>query len=226
MTSATESALALMRAAGLPDEEAREWSDAFPAATGEYESDARRYGAFWRRSAALLQRLPPKPRRNEAEQAAAEALLTVARGSRESFLAAHVDEVYDLLTERCSKFRRLDDLVYDAAKLHPGLVPTREEVAAEAVHRQGDKDGVEIDQGLFFAHVLSRPRIGEHLCHAMLLAAAGERRARRRIRLARLARAWAGAPHPKRQGRPSRHDQSALSQRRGRHDARRDRARR
>ena len=51
----------------------------------------------------------------------------------------------------------------------PGLVPTRAEVDAEAAHRQGDKDGVEIDQGLFFAHVLSRPRIGEHLCHAMLL---------------------------------------------------------
>src|SRR4029077_13744878 len=26
-----------------------------------------------------------------------------------------------------------------------------------------------IDQGLFLAYVLSRPRIGEHLCHAMLL---------------------------------------------------------
>ena len=169
MTPPTESALAPMRAAGLPDEEAREWSDALPAAPGEYESDARRYGAFWRRSAALLRRLPPKPRRNEAEQAAAEALLTIARGSRESFLAAHVDEVYDRLTERRSKFRRLDDLVYDAAKLHPGLVPSREEVAAEAAHPQRDKDGVEIDQGLFLAYVLARPRIGEHLCHAMLL---------------------------------------------------------
>jgi len=169
MTPPTESALAPMRAAGLPDEEAREWSDALPAAPGEYESDARRYGAFWRRSAALLRRLPPKPRRNEAEQAAAEALLTIARGSRESFLAAHVDEVYDRLTERRSKFRRLDDLVYDAAKLHPGLVPPREEVAAEAAHPQRDKDGVEIDQGLFLAHVLARPRAGEHLCHAMLL---------------------------------------------------------
>jgi len=169
MTPATESALAPMRAAGLPDEEAREWADAFPAAPGEYESDARRYGAFWRRSAALLRRLPPKPRRDEAEQAAAEALLTAARSSHESFLAAHVDEVYDRLTERRSKFRRLDDLVYDAAKLHPGLVPSREEVAAEAAHPQRDKDGVEIDQGLFLAYVLARPRIGEHLCHAMLL---------------------------------------------------------
>jgi thioesterase DpgC len=66
-------------------------------------------------------------------------------------------------------FRRLDDLVYAAAELVPGLVPTRKEVDVEAAHRQGEKDGVEIDQGLFLAHVLARPRIGEHLCHAMLL---------------------------------------------------------
>ena len=92
-----------------------------------------------------------------------------ARASRESFLATHVEPVYDRLTERGSTFRRLDDLVYAAAKLVPGLVPTRDEVDAEAAHRQGDKAGAEIDQGLFLAHVLSRPRIGEHLCHAMLL---------------------------------------------------------
>ena len=73
------------------------------------------------------------------------------------------------MTGRCSVFRRLDDLVYAASKLVPGLVPTREEVDAEAAHPQRDKDGVEIDQGLFLAHVLGRPQSGEHLCHAMLL---------------------------------------------------------
>ena len=169
MTSATESGLAPLRAAGLPEQEAREWSESFPITTGELEADARDYGAFWRRSAALLGRLPPKPRRTEAERAAVDAGFSDARASRESFLAAHVEPIYDRLTEHGSTFRRLDDLVYAAAKIVPGLVPTREEVDAEAAHRQGDKDGVEIDQGLFLAHVLSRPRIGEHLCHAMLL---------------------------------------------------------
>jgi enoyl-CoA hydratase/isomerase-like protein len=169
MTSAMESALAPIRAAGLPEQEAQEWSDAFPATMGEYRSDAGRYSAFWRLSAALLRALPPKPRRSEAERAAAEALLSVARASRESFLAVHVEQIYDLLTERRSIFRRLDDLAYAAASLVPGLVPTREEVGAEAAHPQRDKDGVEIDQGLFLAHAFARPRAGEHLCHAMLL---------------------------------------------------------
>src|SRR5579872_5090801 len=151
MTQAIESALAAMRAAGLPEQEARQWSAVLPAGTGAYEQDARDHGVYWRKSAALLQRLPPKPRRNEAEQRAAEALLSAARVSRESFLTAHVDEVYDRLTGRLSTFRRLDDLVYQAATLVPGLVPTREEVEAEAAHPQRDKDGVEIDQGLFLA---------------------------------------------------------------------------
>jgi (3,5-dihydroxyphenyl)acetyl-CoA 1,2-dioxygenase len=169
MTSTTAEAATAMRAAGLPEQEAQEWSQGLPAASGGYETDAPSFGAFWSRSSALLRTLPLKARRNDAEQAAAAALISVARASREIFLAAHVDEIYARLTDRSSMFRRLDDLVYAAAELVPGLVPTRKEVDVEAAHRQGEKDGVEIDQGLFLAHVLARPRIGEHLCHAMLL---------------------------------------------------------
>jgi thioesterase DpgC len=158
-----------MRAAGLPERDVREWSESFPILTGEFEADARDSSTFWRRATSLLRKLPPKPKRNGVEQAAAEALFSDARASRESFLAAHIEPVYDRLTERGSTFRRLDDLVYGAAAVVPGLVPTQKEVRAEAAHPQRDKDGVEIDQGLFFAHALSRPRIGQHLCHAMLL---------------------------------------------------------
>ncbi len=169
MTSPPESVLGPLRAAGLPEQEMREWSESFPVMTGDYGPDARDCSAFWRRSAVLLRKLPPKPRRNEAEQTAADALMSDGRTSRELFLAAHVEQVYDLLTQRCSTFRRIDELVYAAAPLAPGLVPTQKEVRATAAHPQRDKDGVEIDQGLFLAHVLARPRIGEHLCHAMLL---------------------------------------------------------
>src|SRR5205085_9960310 len=35
--------------------------------------------------------------------------------------------------------------------------------------RQRGKDGIEIDQGIFFARVLAHPAAGAHLCHAMLL---------------------------------------------------------
>jgi thioesterase DpgC len=64
---------------------------------------------------------------------------------------------------------RVEDLVYAAADAVSGLTPTRAEVAAEAELLQRDKDGVEIDQGIFLAHVLASETAGRHLCHAMLL---------------------------------------------------------
>jgi thioesterase DpgC len=158
-----------MRAAGLPEQTAQEWARAVPGGINDYESDVQSYGSFWQLSASILQILPTKPKRNEAERAAADSILSVSRALRELFLGSHAERVYDLLTERRSVFRRLDDLVYAVSKIVPGLAPTRAEVEAEATHLQRDKDGVEIDQGLFLAHVLAHPRSGEHLCHAMLL---------------------------------------------------------
>jgi hypothetical protein len=58
MTSATESALGPLRAAGLPERDAREWSESFPVMIGDFDADARDSSAFWRRSTALLRRLP------------------------------------------------------------------------------------------------------------------------------------------------------------------------
>ena len=51
----------------------------------------------------------------------------------------------------------------------PGLVPTAQQIAAEEGCLQRDKDGLEIDQGLFLSAMLEQPRSGRHLCHAMLL---------------------------------------------------------
>jgi thioesterase DpgC len=56
-----------------------------------------------------------------------------------------------------------------AADAFPGLVPSAVQLAAESKLKQGDKDGLEIDQGIFLAHVLAEPDLGTHLCHAMLL---------------------------------------------------------
>jgi thioesterase DpgC len=150
----------------LPVEAADEWGQANPQTSAGYEADVARYGLFWSLGARLLQALPEKPKRNEAEAAAAGALLEASRASRELFLSAHAEPIYEELTEGRTLFRRLDDLVYAAAEFAPGLTPTRQEVAAEAARRQDDKDGVEIDQGIFLAHVLAHPRSGEHLCRA------------------------------------------------------------
>jgi (3,5-dihydroxyphenyl)acetyl-CoA 1,2-dioxygenase len=156
-------------AAGLDQAAIAAWAAARQERTTDLAGDRERYGRFWRCCDDLLQRLPPKPRRHDAETAAAHAILTSARAHRERFLGAHAEALYDQLTRNRSRFLRLDALVDEVAQAVPGLTPTREQLAVEQGRLQRDKDGIEIDQGLFLAHVLAGERSGLHLCHAMLL---------------------------------------------------------
>ena len=158
-------------AVGLPTEEIARWQSATPVTARGHtlESDRERFGAYWRLSSALLARLPAKAKRTAEEQIAATGLLTATRASRERFLRAHVAAVYNRLTLDRTKFVRIDALCDAAAQLVPGLTPKPADIALEAELAQRDKDGVEIDQGLFAAQVLANPECGTHLCHAMLL---------------------------------------------------------
>ena len=92
-----------------------------------------------------------------------------SREARERFLRAHARAVYDSLTAGRSRFLRLDELCRRAAAEFPGLVPSAAALESEARAAQRDKQGLEIEQGLFLAHVLADPDAGMHLCHAMLL---------------------------------------------------------
>ena len=78
-------------------------------------------------------------------------------------------ELYDQLTDRRTRFVRVDELCRRGAELRPDLLPSPAELAAEAGRMQRDKLGVEQKQGAFLAEVLSDPVAGAHLCHAMLL---------------------------------------------------------
>jgi (3,5-dihydroxyphenyl)acetyl-CoA 1,2-dioxygenase len=158
-----------LRAAGLGASAVAEWLADEPHARADYDGDCQRHSKFWLRSRDLIHRLPRKPARIAAEQMAADAIFSLAREHREQFLSAHGEAVYDRLTNTCSRFVRLEQLVFDAAVAVPGLAPTREQLAAERDCLQRDKDCLEIDQGIFLAHVLANARTGRHLCHAMLL---------------------------------------------------------
>jgi thioesterase DpgC len=90
------------------------------------------------------------------------------RRARRDFLRRHVEGVYAALTDGYRRTVRVEDLVFLAADHFPGLVPTREMIAAEREHKQADKEGFEIDQGLFLSAVLDARRPGLHLIHSML----------------------------------------------------------
>src|SRR5256886_12805229 len=145
------------------------WSATRPAVAGQFQFDADAHSKFWREGADLLAALPEKPKRNPAEARAAETILRVGRESREAFMGRHAEVVYRALTKDMTAFVRAEPLVYDAASLVPGLTPARSQVTAQNEKPQRDKDGIEVDQGIFFAHVLAHPAAGAHLCHPMLL---------------------------------------------------------
>lgn len=155
--------------AGLPGKTVAAWLAVDGAITGNYQTDADRLSRQWQLGDTLLQKLPRKPARTAGEAAAAAVLLERDRISRERFLARHAEAVYRRLTNDCTQFKRIETLVQDVAALLPGLAPDAGRLAAERGIPQRDKDGIEIDQGIFLAHVLAHPAVGMHLCHAMLL---------------------------------------------------------
>ncbi len=167
--AAAEHARAKVQQAGFPADEVQAWSGSCPVQITDFATDRERFAAFWRTTHTLLERLPVRAKRNPAEQVAAEQLLAAARDARERFLGAYATEIYAALTRQRSEFLRVDALCERAALSDPGLVPDRATLALEMARPLREKDGHEIDQGAFLAHVLADPTAGEHLCHAMLL---------------------------------------------------------
>ncbi|MDX3312437.1 enoyl-CoA hydratase/isomerase family protein [Streptomyces sp. ME08-AFT2] len=139
-----------------------------PTCTGVLEDDAAALARVTAAADGVLAGLPDRPRRTAAEHRLAQDARAATRAARQGFLALHTDAVYDRLTGARSRHLRLSDLVYTAADAFPGLVPDRLQMAREAARPQADKEGYEIDQGVFCAAVLRSPTAGPHLIDAML----------------------------------------------------------
>jgi thioesterase DpgC len=160
---------ALLVHAGLPFDSAVGFLESFPRLDGGFKQDTAVFSEYWQAGAALRAKLPAKPERDANEHVAYDVILRVERRARENFLSAHVESVYRRLTRNLERFVRVEELVYDAAAVVPGLVPTHEAVAQDAKRLLKDKDGLEVDQGILLSHVFAHASCGRHLCHAMLL---------------------------------------------------------
>ncbi|MGW1975514.1 (3,5-dihydroxyphenyl)acetyl-CoA 1,2-dioxygenase DpgC [Streptomyces sp. NPDC001889] len=112
--------------------------------------------------------LPRPGRRSPEQRARATAAKDAARALRARFLDTQVDAVYDRLTEGRTVALRLAELVAAAAVAFPGLVPSAELLADERSRTQADKEGHEIDQGIFLRAVLGSATAGPHLLESML----------------------------------------------------------
>jgi len=158
----------MLEAAGLSPTEIADWEASAPSGAQEFGAAARASAEYLTRGEELLARLPARRGRNEREAEAAAVLKAACERERIRFLRAYAEDVYVSLTDDLRRAIRDEDLVYLAAERFPGLVPTREQVAAERELALSEKEGVEIAQGLFFAYVLASERCGSHLVWAML----------------------------------------------------------
>jgi thioesterase DpgC len=168
--------------AGLQRELVVPWLDRDDEPSADFGADCEKFSPRWAMGAELLALLPLKPDRSDAQAAAAAAIMERDRATREAFLGAHVEAVYRRLTADFTKFRRVEELVEQVAAAVPGLVPDRKQLARGNGLPQKDKDGFEIDQGIFISRVLGHPQCGMHLCHAMLLPRPEAAEHRRRFR--------------------------------------------
>jgi thioesterase DpgC len=158
----------MLEAAGLSPREIADWVASAPPEEASFEAASHTVAEFLTRGEDMLRRLPPRRDRNESEEAAAAELKATLDGARSSFLRIHAEDVYVALTNDLRKAVRDENLVYAAAELVPGLVPTREAMAAERALPLPDKEGLELAQGLFLSFVLASERCGSHLVWAML----------------------------------------------------------
>jgi (3,5-dihydroxyphenyl)acetyl-CoA 1,2-dioxygenase len=167
---------ALLERAGLPASDVADWAASAPAAApepeqvpgGSFRAAADAVVAFLAGGQALAGRLPETPRCTPDERAARRAITGAMDDARDRFLRAYAADVYDALTDRCTRPLRVEELLQRAAAAFPGLVPAPADMAAERGRMLADKHGIEFAQGLLVGHVLALPRAGRHLIGAML----------------------------------------------------------
>ncbi|MFJ8311052.1 MULTISPECIES: (3,5-dihydroxyphenyl)acetyl-CoA 1,2-dioxygenase DpgC [unclassified Streptomyces] len=144
-----------------------------PTSTGQLTADHKELQHYADQADGFLSLLPPRPARDCEQTDRAAALHEARRTARHSFLARHAPQVYDVLTDGGTLQRRLPDLVRQAQAHFPGLVPTAAQLAEDRGHIQAEKEGHEIDLGIFFGALLRSPAAGAHLIATMLHPAPG-----------------------------------------------------
>jgi len=164
----TRFAAEVLERAGLSAADVEDWAASAPAPHGSFRAAANAVSPFLIRGQALSRRLPAPAGSTADEHAARQAIAEVMNGARDSFLRCHAADLYDALTDGCTRSIRLEELVSEAAAQVPGLVPSPGEIDAERARTLPDKEGIEFAQGLLAAHVLAAPRAGRHLIGAML----------------------------------------------------------
>src|SRR5262245_5192803 len=99
-----------LTAVGLSERDINFWLLAEPgASTPDFDADNRSFANYWRAGARLLGILPAPEYRGEPERAAARFVQETTRNSKARFLRRHAEAVYDAVTEKRSRFVRVEE---------------------------------------------------------------------------------------------------------------------
>lgn len=145
-----------------------QWLAAAPAAGASLDADFLALQRHLAAGVALRAVLPARPTRDSAQQQQAQAIDQASRRWRQHFLRRHAGAVYARLTDGGRARPGVAQLAVAAAQAFPLLVPDAAQMARERAAPQADKEGWEIDQGVFFAELLRAPDSGAHLIDSML----------------------------------------------------------
>jgi thioesterase DpgC len=170
----TEEQANRLRVAALPAPEVDECLCAFDrcdtarSAPSKLEDDAGLVRAACARARDLLARMPLRSQRDAAQKRAGETLVHLCAAAVRDLFRRYATLLFARITDEGRRSLRVDDLLWEAAALLPGILPSQAELANEATRMQKDKDGLEIPQGLFVSQVMSDRACGLHLVRAML----------------------------------------------------------
>jgi thioesterase DpgC len=144
------------------------WLRSGPSLGGAPEEDARALAGYASSGTKFLELLGPKRTRSPEQAALASDIHGACRALRRRFMVLHADWLYGALTQGFTIRRTLRELVFGAAELCPGLVPSPTQIAQERTLLQSDKEGYEIDQALFFHALFRSQKIGRHIVESAL----------------------------------------------------------
>jgi thioesterase DpgC len=145
------------------------WRIHAPSFSGSFEHDAPVLSAHLERAEGWLGTMGSKRTRTVEKQRDAELIHQACRVVRGRFLDRHVEALYHELTSGYTRRPGLVALAAEAAQRVPHLLPSEAQMADERALTQTDKEGREIDQGIFFGALLRSDVAGRHLVDSMLL---------------------------------------------------------
>ena len=122
----------------------------------------------YRAAVAILESWPPKLKRDSAQRKGADVIQGILRNTRNAFAHTYGDILFDQISRGYTRSIRVEELVFEVAELCPGLCPTQKELETEREKPLAEKDGIEVAQADFLAHVFANRKSGLYSIYCML----------------------------------------------------------